>query len=210
MPAKRLPDAEPEIRSATARSASFVEHLYPLGGRRTRSTDGSLRRFRRWFSVGRVLLVGMACLMLPNGPLAGGQPSDDVEEPPAEAPAATFKIIMNAANPTVALERSKIARMFRKKLFVWENGERVQAVDLPRESPARKEFTEAIHQKSVTMIERYWQQMIFSGKGHPPDKVETEAEVIEFIEQRPGGIGYVSAEIELPSTVKELQVLEEP
>ena len=138
------------------------------------------------------------------------------QEPPAETPSEQdsqeaqasegFQVVINAQNPTTELPANRIARIFLKKLKRWDNGVRVQPVDLEVNSATREAFTRNVHGKSVTAIKSYWQRMIFSGRDVPPEERKTEREVLEFVRAHPGAIGYVAADTPLGDGVKKLDV----
>ncbi|MCP4661581.1 MAG: hypothetical protein GY856_39780 [bacterium] len=117
-----------------------------------------------------------------------------------------FKVVINADNPTIELEKKKVAKMFLKRLPRWDDDEHVMPVDQMQESLVRQAFSKSVHGKSVSMIKSYWQRMIFSGREVPPEEVATDAQVLEFVRREPGGIGYVAEDAELGSGVKELTV----
>lgn len=130
------------------------------------------------------------------------------QEPPAtEEPAETsFQIVVHAENPATEMPAARIARMFLNKLKRWEHGVPAMPIDLETKSPVRQAFTRAVHGKSVTAIESYWQRMIFSGRGVPPDQMASEEDVLDFIRHNPGGIGYVGAGAALGDGVKKLGI----
>ncbi len=120
-----------------------------------------------------------------------------------------FKVVINAENPTTELQESKVSKMFLKKLARWsESGERASPIDQVEDSAVREAFSEAVHGRSVSTIKSYWQRMIFSGREVPPEEVATDAQVLAFVRAERGGIGYVAADAELGSGVKELTVTE--
>ena len=57
-------------------------------------------------------------------------------------------------------------------------------------SPVRQRFTLEIYGKQVIAISAYWQQMIFGGKGVPPPERTSDADVVAFVRDTPGAIGY--------------------
>jgi ABC-type phosphate transport system substrate-binding protein len=117
-----------------------------------------------------------------------------------------FKVVIHIDNPTAAVERSKLAKMFLKKVKRWDNDVSVTPFDQVDKSPVREAFSEKVHKRSVSNIESYWQRMIFSGREVPPDKLASDEQVLAFVGSEPGGVGYVAADTELDSEVKELTV----
>lgn len=123
-----------------------------------------------------------------------------------------FKIVINAANPTTEIEAKDVSKMFKKTLVRWEDWtvgnekERVLPIDQTLDSAAREAFSEAVHGKSPSAIVSYWNRMIFSGTEAPPDQVGSDRQVLEFVRDHSGAIGYVSGHAELGEGVKELKL----
>ncbi len=136
-----------------------------------------------------------------SGESSAGEQSSDASDQ------ATFQVVIHAENPTVELPASTVSRMFLKKLKRWPHGVRVVPIDLQAKSDVRKDFTRAVHKKSVTAIKSFWQRMIFSGRGDPPPLEESSEEaVLDFVRSNPGAIGYVAAATPLGDGVKKLKV----
>ncbi len=119
-----------------------------------------------------------------------------------------FQVIVNAGNPTTEMEKSRVAKMFIKKVSRWDNDVKVQAIDQTDRTEVRKAFTKGVHGKGVSAIKSYWQRMIFSGRDVPPPEVASDAEVLAYVGEDPGGIGYVSAGVALGDGVKVLRLTE--
>ena len=117
-----------------------------------------------------------------------------------------FKVIVNASNPTAEKSRKELGRIFLKKQEEWPNGFAITVVDLRPDDPARAAFSRAVLQKEPTAVEAYWSKLIFSGMGVPPVKLASSVEVVDFVGQNVGSIGYVSADTRLSESVKELEV----
>lgn len=126
---------------------------------------------------------------------------------PDDAPAQEYKVIVNAANPISALSKDRVSKLFLKKLTRWEDDKSVLPVNLPPESPVRQKFSLEIHGKNIAAIKSYWQQRIFSGQGVPPPEKVTEKEVVNYVQENPGAIGYVS-ETALVDKIKVLKITE--
>jgi ABC-type phosphate transport system substrate-binding protein len=108
------------------------------------------------------------------------------------AMAAGYKVIVNNANDVSSLAKKDLVQYFLKKNTKWGNGTPVVAVDQTEKSAARERFTLEVHGKSVSALKSYWQQQIFSGRDVPPVEKSTDAQVVAFVRQNPGAIGYVA------------------
>jgi hypothetical protein len=146
--------------------------------------------------IGPAAVLALATLLA----LAAGTPR------PAAAAAGDFVVVVNAANQQAALPAAEVSNMFLQKTHKWQSGERVRAVDLPETSPARESFSKAVHGRSTAAVKAYWQRMIFSGIDLPPPEKRSAAEVLAYVHEHPGAIGYVPAGTQLPEGVKALQV----
>jgi ABC-type phosphate transport system substrate-binding protein len=119
----------------------------------------------------------------------------------------SFKIVVNKNNPVTKMTRDEVSKIFLKKNPKWPDGEKMMPVDLVSINPLREIFSQRVHQKSVSAIKIYWQKKIYSGTGLPPAERKNDAEVLVYIKNHNGAIGYVSAQADLDS-VKEVQITE--
>jgi ABC-type phosphate transport system substrate-binding protein len=124
----------------------------------------------------------------------------------APAGAQQYRVIVNAANPTTALTKVDLARVYLKKMSSWKNGAAVTVVDLGPKSPVRAEFSVSVLGRDVPTMKNYWQQSLFSGRGVPPIEQPSEAQVVAFVAANPGAIGYVSSDTQLSDNVKTIPV----
>ena len=104
-----------------------------------------------------------------------------------------FKVIVNPSNPATQMTRLKLGEIFLKKEKRWPDGQPAVPVEPSGKSPVRQRFDQEIFGKPVIAISAYWQQMIFGGKGVPPPEKSNDAEVVTFVRDTPGAVGYVSA-----------------
>ncbi len=114
-------------------------------------------------------------------------------------------VIVNKANPITEASKDEVAKWFLKKKTTWENGQKILPVDQSPSSPVRKAFSKEVLGKSVSAVRRYWQKMIFSGRGVPPVEKGSDAEVIDYVRSNPGAVGYVSSNADV-SGVKVLKI----
>lgn len=112
------------------------------------------------------------------------------------APAA-YRLVVNPSNAAASLTRSEAARLFLKKVAAWPDGRPVAVVDQERGSAVRQAFSRDVHLKDAEAVAAYWQTLVFSGRDVPPPVAKSDAEVLAFVRQNPGGLGYVSATVDL-------------
>ena len=105
----------------------------------------------------------------------------------------SFKVIINASNPNSKLTPQEISKLFLKKVKRWkESDEAVLPVDLVADSTVREDFSKEIHGRKIVSIKAYWQKKIFSGRDVPPPEKASDKEVLKYVEENAGAIGYVA------------------
>ena len=107
--------------------------------------------------------------------------------------ASAYKVIVHPANATTQVSRLKVGEMFLKKAARWPDGTPVMPVEPSARTPIRQRFTLEIYGKQVIAISAYWQQMIFGGKAIPPPEKSSDVDVVAYVRDTPGAIGYVWA-----------------
>jgi ABC-type phosphate transport system substrate-binding protein len=112
---------------------------------------------------------------------------------PAAALAAEFVLVAHPSVAATAVSRAEVSRMFLRLQTAWPEGGHARPVDQAKSSPVRDAFTREVHGKSVTAIDRYWTEAIFSGRAVPPVEKRSDADVLAYVRENPGAIGYVSA-----------------
>jgi ABC-type phosphate transport system substrate-binding protein len=117
-----------------------------------------------------------------------------------------FKVVVNAANPTLTLTPTQVSRMLLKQETQWANGQAVLPVDQLDRSVVRAAFSRAIHGREVAAVKSYWQRMIFSGTAVPPPEKGSDDDVLAFVRANPGAIGYVATATPLPGGVKTIKL----
>jgi ABC-type phosphate transport system substrate-binding protein len=125
----------------------------------------------------------------------------------AANPEVCFSVVVHADNPTTEIEVAKLGKMLMKKQKRWDHGATVVPVNQNDKSAVRKSFTKAVHGKSSSAIQTYWQRMIFSGRDVPPREMKTDQEVLDLVKGEPGGVGYVGCKAVPSSGVKILNVV---
>jgi ABC-type phosphate transport system substrate-binding protein len=150
------------------------------------------------FPTGNVVFGGLCAFLLTVWAAA-----------PNPARAATcVSVVAHAENPTTKIEASRLAKMLDKKIKRWDHGVSVTPINLQPDSPVRERFTQMVHGKTISEVEKYWQRMIFSGRDVPPMVRSGDREVLDFVRAEPGAVGYVSCNAVPASGVKVLEVVD--
>jgi ABC-type phosphate transport system substrate-binding protein len=113
--------------------------------------------------------------------------------PPLAAQDSSFKVIVNSDNPVTEMAKKEVSNAFLKKTSKWGNGVAILPVDLVSSSDTREAFSQDIHERKVSAVKAYWQKQIFSGRKIPPAEKKSNREILLFVQENPGAIGYISS-----------------
>ena len=131
-----------------------------------------------------------------------------VEVTPASAQDG-FRVIVNAELTGGAVKRQQVAALFLSGAGRWgSTGSKVEIVDQSLTSAVRGAFSRHVLKMEPRSVLNHWKRRIHERKGRPPKVKTSDAEVIEFVASKAGGIGYVSDTVELPTSVRVLEVVE--
>ncbi len=119
---------------------------------------------------------------------------------------AGIAVIANKSNKQHAVTKKMVANMYLGKMKHFSNGRSVKPVDQPRGSQLRKKFYRAVLGMSESELNRYWAKRKYSGKGKPPMKLNTDAEILDWVASNPEAIGYIDGK-SLNGKVKVLLIL---
>lgn len=117
--------------------------------------------------------------------------------------ASDLMIIANADVLEDRLESKAVKDIFLGDIVKWKNGQMITIVLSP-ESASFNSFLADYINRSATQFRNVWRQNLFTGKGKQPVKVKSVEELVNYVAETSGAIGYVSSGIPLPGTVKVL------
>lgn len=112
---------------------------------------------------------------------------------PAATAAADYVVVVHPAITVGSLTRTEATRLFLRSSTQWPGGQSVKPVDQTKGAPVRTAFTKEVLGRSPGAIDQYWTQSVFSGRAVPPPEKRNDAEVLAYVRDTPGAIGYVTA-----------------
>lgn len=113
-----------------------------------------------------------------------------------------FQVIVSRGSSLSSISRAELSAIFMMRTRRWPDGSAIVPVDQGPRSAVRDRFSRAIHGKSVAYVIRYWQRLIFAGRGLPPRELPSDAAVIDFVTKNRGAIGYISREATVSEGVR--------
>lgn len=111
--------------------------------------------------------------------------------PEARTDEAAFRVIVHPSNPTASITRAELSAIYMRRTRSWRDGRQIVPADHPASSRVREHFSRAVHGKSVAYVTRYWQRLIFSGRGVPPRQLRNDAAVLDLVKHNRDAIGYI-------------------
>ena len=140
-----------------------------------------------------VLLLGSGALlsaMAPIGTEEGGR------FPPQSRAAVddSLAIVVNRSNPVESLSLSELRKIFLESQDHWSNGRRITVIMLEPGKIERQIVLTQIYQMDEKDFNKYFLHGMLTGEVHVAPKAMTNSsEVLKFVFNVPGAIGYVKA-----------------
>lgn len=122
-------------------------------------------------------LIGLLAMLS-----AAGERADD----------AGFLVVVHPSQPMASITRAELSAIYMKRTRSWGDGSEILPLDQTASSFVRERFSRAVHGKNVAYVTRYWQRLIFSGRGIPPRQLPGDAAVLELVKHHRGAIGYIA------------------
>ena len=111
---------------------------------------------------------------------------------PGNAYTGELVVIANKDVPVSSIYSDDLKNIFLAKKSQWGNGEKIEFVTL-KSGPAHEGFMKTYLQKTPSQFQRYFRTLVFTGKGKAPRSFSTEAEVVSFVSNTGGAIGYIAS-----------------
>jgi len=111
-------------------------------------------------------------------------------------------VIANKNLSENSLSNSEIKEISLGKIVKWSDNTPVHFVTL--EGDIHREFLKTYLKRSTSQYKNHWRKMIFTGKGCTPKCFKTEDELVQYVSQTDGAIGYIGRK----TSAQNLKILE--
>ncbi len=91
-----------------------------------------------------------------------------------------------------SLSRNTLRSIFSMRMTQWPNGTPIRVFVMGDKTSQHSDFSKHVLGVFPHQLRRAWNRQIYSGMGQAPMKVDTEAEMLQQIQNTPGAIGYLS------------------
>ena len=101
-------------------------------------------------------------------------------------------VIGNRSVPVSELSKKEVKRIYLGKAKIWDNGIKVYFARLGDDSTTKR-FLKHYVKKSPAMFRKYWKRQAFSGGANPPREFKREKDLVQYVSETKGAVGYISA-----------------
>ena len=105
--------------------------------------------------------------------------------------AAAQTIVANPAVKGAEISKSDLRDIFSGSSSTFKDGSHAVPVTL-RAGAVHEEFLKTYVGKTDSGFRAAWRMLVFTGQGSMPKTLDSDAQVVEYVANTPGAIGYVS------------------
>lgn len=102
------------------------------------------------------------------------------------------KVVANPTIPESSLKASEVKDIFTGNKSTWGDNSKIVFVLLKEDGPL-KEFLKAYVKKTPSQFKMYWKKKVFTGKGKMPKFFDSEAELLKYVAENKGAIGFIAS-----------------
>jgi ABC-type phosphate transport system substrate-binding protein len=125
---------------------------------------------------------------------------------PAAGPADSLAIIVNQTNPVENFSLAELRKIFLGERSHWPNGRRITLVMMDPAQPERKVILREVYGMNEKDLNSHFIRGVFTGAVFvSPKTLATPSDVLKFVFNVPGAIGYLRA-ADVDNSVKVLRV----
>ena len=112
----------------------------------------------------------------------------------ADAALPDIVVIANKNVGDTELSQADIKEIFLGKKKKWSNNSRIHFAVI-KDAAVHEAFLQTYVNRSSNQYKNHWKNMVFTGKGKMPKSFDTTAELVEFVANTSGAIGYADSRI---------------
>ena len=101
-------------------------------------------------------------------------------------------IIVHPGVPVESLDRDTITSIYSGTKVKWENGDKI-GVAMLKKGTTHEAFVQDIVGTTPAKLKNIWKKIVFTGTGSPPKIFKQEEQLVEFVSETEGAIGYIDS-----------------
>lgn len=99
--------------------------------------------------------------------------------------------IVNSSVPVIAVTKKEVEKIYLGKMNVWEGKLKISPCLMDPKTDIGKRFFDDVLDMSYRKFSKYWLKVVFSGLRPAPPEFKNPEDVISYVSQRDGGIGFI-------------------
>jgi len=107
---------------------------------------------------------------------------------------AALAIIAHPDNSLVGITNEQAKNIYLGKVRTFPNGKPVQALDHSQGSAERDKFNHDILHMTESKRKSYWARLKFTGKAKPPEIMDGDEKVRDWVAIHPDALGYINGD----------------
>jgi len=120
-------------------------------------------------------------------------------------------VICNESVTESSLDAGDLERIYLGKKSKWNDNKKIRLTVLRGKAETKEiheSFLKQYVNKTMSQFGHYWASLSFTGKGIPPKPFETESDLIKYVSETEGAIGYVRSSTQ-PENIKTIKIISE-
>lgn len=93
---------------------------------------------------------------------------------------------------TVTLKKNTLVNVFRGRVSAWDNKNTLTVVLPSQKNESAVLVAEVIYKTTLKGMQKFWLSLVFQGRANPPIFLDTDEEIIRYVQNNPGSIGVIS------------------
>jgi len=102
-------------------------------------------------------------------------------------------IITNKDTALSSITTDELQRIFLGKKTTWKDGRKIVPICL-KSGRTHESFVRYYMDMNASQFDIFWKQAVFIGTGRPPKSLTDESDVVQFVMNTPGGVGYINTD----------------
>lgn len=120
---------------------------------------------------------------------------------PMSSLAADFQVLVQAQVPVNQIKLSELKKIYLGTRTFWDQSLAIHTTQLDTSLLTTSSFVEIALEMSITSYTNYWRRRVFSGRGLPPRILNSETELMTYISNTEGAIGFISKKTSIPNEI---------
>ena len=111
-------------------------------------------------------------------------------------------VIIGNTIGTVSMKKSALINAFKGRVDSWSNNVTVKVVLPSQKNESAALIAKLFYGTTVKGMQKYWLSLVFQGRANPPVFLDTDEEIIKYVQKNPGSIGVIQKGVDYPKSLQ--------